>query len=190
MADEDLDLDSGEEEGSAKSSKKMLIIISIGVVLLLIIGILGGMFFGGFFDEKTETVEISQNSEVISEDDAEDPQENSEKSSEKITDVSYWPLEPAFVLNFEGKSKARFMQIGLEVSTTSEKSYAAVKKHLPVIRSEIVLLLSGQKYEEMVTPEGKEQLRAELIETINIILKKHKAKKGINNIYFTSFVMQ
>jgi flagellar FliL protein len=104
--------------------------------------------------------------------------------------VSYWPLEPAFVLNFEGKSKARFMQIGLEVSTTSDKSYAAVKKHLPVIRNEIVLLLSGQKYEEMVTPEGKEQLRAELIETINIILKKHKAKKGIDNIYFTSFVMQ
>ncbi|RKZ94214.1 MAG: flagellar basal body protein FliL, partial [Gammaproteobacteria bacterium] len=64
------------------------------------------------------------------------------------------------------------------------------QKHLPVIRNEIVLLLSGQKYEEMVTPEGKEQLRSELIETINNILKKRKAKKGIDNIYFTSFVMQ
>ncbi len=183
MADEDLDLDSGEEgEDAPKSSKKMMMIIIAGVVLLLIIGVLGGMFFGGFFDDEPAPTEISQSVEEEGDDD--------EESTEEVEEVSYWPLEPAFVLNFEGKSKARFMQIGLEASMTSEKSYAAVKKHLPVIRNEIVLLLSGQKYEEMVTPDGKEQLRAELIETINNILKQHKAKKGIDNIYFTSFVMQ
>ncbi|MCW8932536.1 MAG: flagellar basal body-associated FliL family protein [Gammaproteobacteria bacterium] len=188
MADEDLDLDSGEEEEAPKSSKKMMIIIIIGVVLLLIVGVVGGMFFGGFFDDPAPT-ETSQAME--GDGDEVDSDSNDEpESTEEVADISYWPLEPAFVLNFEGKSKARFMQIGLEVSTTNEKSFAAVKKHLPVIRNEIVLLLSGQKYEEMVTPDGKEQLRAELIETINNILKKHKAKKGIDNIYFTSFVMQ
>lgn len=185
MADEDLDLDNGEEV-APKSSKKMIIII-IGVVLL-IAGIAGGMFLGGFFDGNPETAETSQTADDGSDGDSDS--KNVEQSSEETADIAYWPLEPAFVLNFEGKSKARFMQIGLEVSTTNEKSYAAVKKHQPVIRNEIVLLLSGQKYEEMVTPEGKEQLRAELIETINIILKRHKAKKGIDNIYFTSFVMQ
>ena len=188
MADEDLDLDSGEEEDTPKSSKKMMIIIIVGVVLLLILGVVGGMFFGGFFDDKPVPVETTQN--VDSESGGDTDSDNSEGSSEEFEDISYWPLDPPFVLNFEGKSKARFMQIGLEISTTSEKSYAAVKKHSPIMRNEIVLLLSGQKYEEMITPEGKEQLRAELIETINIILKKHKAKKGIDNIYFTSFVMQ
>ncbi len=189
MADEDLDLDSGEEEEAPKSSKKMMIIIIVGVVLLLIIGILGGMFFGGFFDDPAPT-ETSQSVDAGGEEEGDSDSNGGAESTEEVADISYWPLEPAFVLNFEGKSKARFMQIGLEVSVTNEKSYAAVKKHLPVIRNEIVLLLSGQKYEEMVTPDGKEQLRAELIETINIILKKHKAKKGIDNIYFTSFVMQ
>ncbi|MCU7801002.1 MAG: flagellar basal body-associated FliL family protein [gamma proteobacterium symbiont of Lucinoma myriamae] len=182
MADEDLDLN-GDDDGEEvpNSSKKMMIIIIAGVVLLLIVGIAGGMFFGGFFDDKPAQTETSQGEEGASEE---------QESTEDAADISYWPLEPHFVLNFEGKSKARFMQIGLEVSTTNEKSYAAVKKHLPVIRNEIVLLLSGQKYAEMVTPDGKEQLRAELIETVNNILIKHKAKKGIDNIYFTSFVMQ
>lgn len=179
MADEDLDLN-GDGEEAPKSSKKMMIIIIVGVVLLLIVGIAGGMFLGGFFDEDPASTETSQSTDGDSEDNAD----------EEIADILYWPLEPHFVLNFEGKSKARFMQIGLEVATTNDRSFAAVKKHLPVIRNEVVLLLSGQKYEEMVTPDGKEQLRAELIETINIILKKHKAKKGIDNIYFTSFVMQ
>ena len=189
MADEDLDLNGdGEGEGEGdeapKSSKKMMIIIIAGVVLLLIAGVVAGMFFGGFFDDESQQTEISQSTEDGA------PEKEGEDTKEDSGELSYWPLEPYFVLNFEGKSKARFMQIGLEVSTTNAKSYAAIQKHLPVIRNEIVLLLSGQKYEEMVTPEGKEQLRSELIETINNILKKRKAKKGIDNIYFTSFVMQ
>lgn len=186
MADEDLDLDGGEEE-APKSSKKMLIIIIVGVVLLVIIGVLGGLFLGGVFDDKPEQPQTEQSGEGESEDTASSEEAETE---EAVVERSYWPLEPPFVLNFEGKSKARYMQIGLEVATTNDKAHAAVKKHLPVIRNEIVLLLSGQKYEEMVTPEGKEQLRAELIETINNILQKHKVKKGIDNIYFTSFVMQ
>ena len=184
MADEDLDLDSGDGEEAPKSSKKMIILIA-AIVLLLVIGVVGGMFVGGMFDSEPEVSEATQDGG-----EADSVSAEPEEVPEETAEVSYWPLEPAFVLNFEGKSKARFMQIGLEVSTTNEKSYAAVKKHLPVIRNEIVLLLSGQKYEEMVTPEGKEQLRAELIETINKILAQHKAKKGIDNIYFTSFVMQ
>ena len=184
MADEDLDLDSGGGEEVPKSSKKMLIIIIIGVVLLIIVAVLGTLFLTGTFDDKSEQTEISQNT---GSDDASEPEDD---SPEDLAELSYWPLEPPFVLNFEGKSKARYMQIGLEVSISNEKAFAAVKKHIPVIRNEIVLLLSGQKYEEMVTPDGKEQLRAELIETINNILKQHRVKDGIDNIYFTSFVMQ
>ena len=186
MADEDLELgDVGDDEiEGAPKSKKMMIIIIIGVVLLLIIGVFGGLFATGFFDDETEVIEQVDG-------------ENGDKATKKDADAEdvkqeliYWPLEPAFVLNFEGKSKARYMQIGLEVVMTNNKVSAGVKKHSPVIRNEIVLLLSGQKYEEMVTPDGKEQLRAELIEVINGILKERKIKKGITNIYFTSFVMQ
>ena len=184
MASDDLELDGdieGEDGGEgAPKSKKMMIIIIIGVVLLLIVGVVGGLFASGFFDDEAEQTDTEQTAK--GEDEAAAAEENAE--------LIYWPLEPAFVLNFEGKSKARYMQIGLEVVMTNEKASAAVKKHSPVIRNEIVLLLSGQKYEEMITPEGKEQLRAELIEVINGILKQRKVKKGISNLYFTSFVMQ
>lgn len=179
MADEDLDLDDGEE--APKSSKKLIIIIA--AVVLLLIAAAAGMYFMGVFDDDTPEQTSAQTGDA-------DAEKTDEEKVEEVVERSYWPLEPPFVLNFEGKSKARYMQIGLEVSTTNAKAFAAVKKHLPVIRNEIVLLLSGQKYQEMVTPEGKEQLRAELIETINNVLKQHKVKKGIDNIYFTSFVMQ
>lgn len=183
MADEDLEL--GGEEEVPKSSKKMIIIIAIGVILLLVLGA-AGAFFMGVFDDKPAQTETSESA------DENGDKKSSASGKEGAVDheILYWPLEPPFVLNFEGKSKARYMQIGLEAAMSNEKTYAAVKKHLPVIRSEIVLLLSGQKYEELITPEGKEQLRAELIEVINTILKQRKINKGISNIYFTSFVMQ
>jgi flagellar protein FliL len=186
MADEDLDLDSGDGGNAPKSSKKMLIIIIIGVLLLVTVAVLGTLFATGVFDDSSEQTESSENAEAV---DA-DPDSEESVGSEKPEDVSYWPLEPPFVLNFEGKSKAKYMQIGMEVATISDKAQAAVQKHMPVIRNEVVLLLSGQKYEEMVTPDGKEQLRAELIETINKILKQHNVRIGIHKIYFTSFVMQ
>lgn len=185
MASDDLELDGdidGEDGGEgAPKSKKMMIIIIIGVVLLLIVGVVGGLFASGFFDDEAGQTDTEQTA------DGDDEAAAVEKES---AELMYWPLEPAFVLNFEGKSKARYMQIGIEVVMTNAKASAAVKKHSPVIRNEIVLLLSGQKYEEMVTPEGKEQLRAELIEVINGILKQRRVRKGITNLYFTSFVMQ
>ncbi|MDX2503981.1 MAG: flagellar basal body-associated FliL family protein [Gammaproteobacteria bacterium] len=189
MADEDLDLEGAEEE-APKSSKKMLIIIIVGVLLLVIVAVLGTLFLTDVFDDKPEQTETSQSTDGEADETSESEDAAEGESSKNKAELSYLPLEPPFVLNFEGKSKARYMQVGLEVSTTSEKAQAAVKKHMPVIRNEVVLLLSGQKYQEMVTPDGKEQLRAELIETINNILKQHKVKKGIDNIYFTSFVMQ
>ncbi len=183
MADEDLELASEEEV--PKSSKKMIIIIALGVILLIALGGTAGFFLGVFDDEPAQ----SGSSESADGKDGGKSSAADEDSAANL-ELTYWPLEPPFVLNFEGKSKARYMQIGLEAAMNNEKTFAAVKKHLPVIRSEIVLLLSGQKYEEMVTPEGKEQLRAELIEVINTVLKQRKTKKGITNIYFTSFVMQ
>lgn len=188
MASDDLDLDlDSDDEETAPKSKKMMIIIIIAVVLLLIVGIAGGLFATGFFDDEEQS-HTEQTTD--GEDGAGTGTKDKESAEEQSTEFLYWALEPAFVLNFEGKSKARYMQIGLELVTTNNKAYVGIKKHMPVIRSEIVLLLSGQKYEEMVTPEGKEQLRAEIIEVINAILQERKIKSSITNIYFTSFVMQ
>lgn len=81
------------------------------------------------------------------------------------------------------------MQVGLEFSCSNKETQDALIKYLPVIRNEIVLILSTQKSEEMGTLYGKEKLMAELIDGVNIILSQRKIMNGIN-VYFTSFVMQ
>ncbi len=93
-------------------------------------------------------------------------------------------------MNFEGKSKAKYMQVALVAMSRSQKSVDTLKKHMPAVRNELTFLLGGQKYVEMITPEGKEQLRSEVVESINNILKINGAGTGIKTVYFTSFVMQ
>jgi len=185
MADEDLELDVGEG-GAPKKSKKMLFII-IGVVLLVLIGAGAGAYFMGVFDDAP--------TEVVAEDGGDeedgDVKADTEEEGEVLSDDAiYWPIEPPFVLNFEGKSKAKYMQVGLVAMARSQKSIDTMKKHMPAIRNELTFLLSSQKYVEMVTPEGKEQLREEIMETINSVIKQHGSGAGMQKIYFTSFVMQ
>jgi flagellar protein FliL len=189
MANEDLDLDvSGDESGEAPKKSKKLLIIIIVAVLVIIIGAVGGMFAMGVFDDAPEQTTEEVDGEEGS--DKKSPKKEEEDSEPVSEEAIYWPIEPPFVMNFEGKSKAKYMQVALVAMSRSKKAINTLKKHMPAVRNELTFLLGGQKYVEMITPEGKEQLRTETIESINNTLKQNGAKKGVENVLFTSFVMQ
>ena len=103
----------------------------------------------------------------------------------------YLPLDPAFVVNFQsGSSRARFLQVTLDAVTHNKTVLDEIKKHMPVIRNNLVMLFSSQTYKNLITSQGKERLRAEALKEIQQVLEKETGKKGVYNVYFTSFVMQ
>ncbi len=103
----------------------------------------------------------------------------------------YIPLEPAFVVNFSDSSGgSRFMQATIQLMTREPEIEEAVKTHMPVIRNAVVLLLSSQSVEGVAGIEGKEKLRAEVLEKIREILEERTGKPGVEEVYFTSFVIQ
>ena len=83
------------------------------------------------------------------------------------------------------------VQIALAVSTYYDgRVIDAVKAHDLAIRSEILMLLSQQHEEELITPKGKESLQKKLAAVINRILKEKTGYSGVDNVYFTNFVIQ
>jgi flagellar FliL protein len=112
------------------------------------------------------------------------------KEEKKAAGVSYLPLEPPFVVNFQKPQEARFLQISMEVMTKEAGTIEDVKKHMPAIRNSIVLLLSSQTQEALATPEGKETLRAAALAEIQKILQEFAGKPAVEAVYFTGFVMQ
>ena len=103
--------------------------------------------------------------------------------------ASYYPLSDNFTSNL--RDGGGFIQVGLGVSTYyDERVVEHVKLHEMAVRSAVLLALSEQESSALSTPEGKEQLKARLRNSVNEVLKKKEGFGGIDDVYFTSFVIQ
>ena len=183
MAIEEDDLELDEDAAKKGKSSKVKIIIIALVVLLLIGGTVGGTlyFLGG-----------SSSEEMAAEDgDVENDGKKKKKAKgSKSKVVTYYAFDPAFVVNFEDKGVIRFLQITLSAMTYDTAVPDSLKEHDPVIRNNLVLLYSSQSYSDLTSREGKEKLRADTLTEIQSILKKYTDDKGIEEVFFTSFVIQ
>lgn len=102
----------------------------------------------------------------------------------------YIDLEPEFAIDFRDKNdRAKFLKTELSVATTEADVQEAVARHMPAIRNSLVLLLSRQIYEDLVPREGKELLRAQALSEVQAVLKAQIGKAGINDLYFSNFVI-
>jgi flagellar FliL protein len=103
----------------------------------------------------------------------------------------YYKFDPAFVVNFGSEGNTRYLQITVETMSRDPAVIEDIKTNEPAIRNDLVLLFSGQQYESLVTPEGKDKLRQATLETIRKTAAAEGAKPElVEGVYFTSFVIQ
>ena len=171
MADEEDKDESEEVEANSAGGKKKLILIIVGA-LLLVGAATGGalMFIGG---------------------------EGSEAEAEVVEDVlpvrgdpTYVDLMPPFTVNLDPQDPVGFLQISLQVLTHNNEVAAALEKHKPLIRNNLVLLFGRQKSVDLRQPEGKEKLQKSALETVQQVIKQNGSAGKVDNVFFTSFVMQ
>jgi flagellar protein FliL len=86
--------------------------------------------------------------------------------------VNYIPLEPALVVNYGGRGKARFIKAEISIRTETGADAIEVTHHLPLIRDRLVSILSAQTEEAISSVEGKEYLRVYALAEINKALLK------------------
>jgi flagellar FliL protein len=104
--------------------------------------------------------------------------------------AQYFAFDPPLIVNFDDTQAVRFLQLQIEVLTRDEKDVEAVKLHQPIIRNNLLMLMNGRDYKTLMTREGKEALRIECLKEVQKILKKETGSPGIEDLYFTSFVVQ
>ena len=157
MADEQV-----KEEGKQSGGKKKLIFILIPVLLILIGG--AGAYFFLTHKKKESTKQM-----VVA------PQK---------LGVMY--NLGSFLVNLADKNANTYAKVSITLELSNQKVQQEVVKRLPIIKDAVINLLSSKTYDEIRTPEGKEELRLELIKRINAIL----VTGGVQNIYFTQFIVQ
>ncbi len=101
----------------------------------------------------------------------------------------YYAIDPPLVVNFEDGSAVRFLQITMEIMAHDQKAIESVQKNIPLIRNNLLLLMSNRNYQSMMSREGKEKLRQEALTEVREVQKK-EGGPDIDDLLFTSFVVQ
>src|SRR5882672_10807874 len=101
----------------------------------------------------------------------------------------YYAIDPPLVVNFEDGSVVRFLQITMEVMAHEQKAVDSVQKNIPLIRNNLLLLMSNRNYQSMMSREGKEKLRQEALAEVRAVQKK-EGSPDVDDLLFTSFVVQ
>lgn len=178
MADTDVDL-AVEAPPPAKGGGMKLVIF--GLVGLILLGGAAGavLYFTGVIGGGGEDAV------------AEGPGAGEEAKAEEVKGpLLYHPLEPPFVVNFTDDSDVRFMQVRLQAAARDPDVIEHIKTHSPAIRNALVMLFSGQDPAELNTREGKEKLQKAVVAEVNRVLEEQTGSGGVDNVFFTSFVMQ
>jgi len=103
--------------------------------------------------------------------------------------ASYYTFEQPFTANL--RDSDGFTQIGLGASTFyDQKVLENLKDNELPIRSAILMVMAQQDSFTISTPEGKLALQKSLKDAINETLKQRTGFGGIDNVYFTTMVVQ
>lgn len=160
-----------EELEESGGGKKKLILIIVAAVLLVGAAVGGTLFFVGG-GEKTEA-EAETEEQVVEKD-----------------NPSYIDLKPAFTVNLDPEDSVGFLQISIQVLTFSDDVAAQIEKHKPLIRNNLVTLFGLQKSVDLRAPEGKEALQKSALKVIQDVIDTQGGGGEVDNVFFTSFVMQ
>ncbi len=179
---EDLDLD---VEGKGKKSSKLKLIIILLVGILVLGG--GGGAAWYFLVMKGDMVAESD----AGMEEADEPAVHKKKKKKRSNEPPLFTgLDPAFVVSFKDQSQARFMQLSVELMSRDPEVIEAIDQYKPMLRNNLLLLFSSQKFEDVITREGKERLLEQSLEEVNNTLSNEAGIDGVEAVYFTAFVAQ
>lgn len=84
--------------------------------------------------------------------------------------VNYIPIKPHLVVNYGGTGKVKYIKAELSLRTEDLHSAQEVSHHMPLVRDTLIMLISSVTDEQMASAEGKEKMRLEALEKINVAL--------------------
>ena len=188
-----------EEEVEEKKSKGGLIkiiLFAVGGIVLVVIGLGAGYFvFGSSQPDPSEEIETIierklQEAEAAKEEqDNASPEKVSKETPEQENFVTiYYEFPGTFTTNLRGSRK--MLQVGVGVSTQYDDTVMMnVESHELALRSTILGVLSEFAEEDVQGTNGKAALAAALKQGINSKLILLENFGGVEEVLFTSFVL-
>ena len=161
---------------------KLLIIVS---VIALLFGVGGAFVAVKFLGGASKGAEHSEDHKGDAEAKVESKSEAGGKHGQAASPGVMFDLDP-FIVNLADTPDVRYLKLTLKLDVDGEAVSTELSTRIPQIRDAVLVLLSSKDVNAVRTTQGKFQLRDEITQRINGLLKK----PGVRSAYFTEFVVQ
>jgi len=183
-------------EGEPKKKKPILLIalIAVSTILLLVVVVFSTLYFSGYFEHKSEAAAHEKVDELDKEAEAakatpEGPEKVKKETENTRFENTYLQIDKEFMTNLTASKKVMVVQIAV-MTHYDNRVFDNVKKHEFAIRSGILDVMRQTTEAEAARPDFRSELAAKIKVVMNDILMKYEDFGGIEDVFFTSFVMQ
>lgn len=113
------------------------------------------------------------------------------KNSPELTrfEYTYMQIEREFLVNVSGSKKVMSVQLAI-MTHYDDRVFENVKKHDFAMRSAIMDTMRMTTDADLVKPEFRKELAQKIRDTMNTLLEKYEDFGGIEDVYFTNFIVQ
>jgi flagellar protein FliL len=158
--------DAGDAGGSPNMKKKLAGFI-IGAVVVVAIGGGGGWYWSSMSNSGGAK----------------------EHKAEKVEPPEYISLEP-FTVNLQPENGDQYLQVQFTLQVANAETAEHIKANMAMVRSRVLLLLSGKHASEINTVEGKQLLAKQITDAIRLPFFKGGEPQKVGDVLFTAFIIQ
>lgn len=176
MADQNTAAQAPGQGASTSSGGKPTLFILLAVINMAVVMGVGVMLYLG---QKKKEAQPGLDDVIKGEHEQLEKEQHSKEFIGKLV-----PLE-TFLVNVSGSRGRKLVKMNMELEVTNADVQEEVEKLKPKIRDYIIIIASSKTFNEISTREGKDALREEIKNQINLFLNKGK----IVNVFFTEFLV-
>jgi len=119
----------------------------------------------------------------------EPPKLNKKSPNSPRFDYTYHQLTKEFLVNLAGSRKVMSVQIAV-MTRYDERVVENVKKHEFALRSVVMDVMRQTTEADLPKPDFRKDLAVKIRDAMNTLIEKYEDFGGIEDVYFTSFIVQ
>jgi flagellar FliL protein len=185
------------EEGTEEPKKKKPILLILGAVvgaIVIMVGVaFGTLYFSGYYEKKAELAAMDKLEELEAaatkaKDEA--PAKLKKEAPEATRfEKNYFQIDKELMTNITGSKKVMVVQLAV-MTHYDTRVFDNIKKHEFALRSAMLDVMRQSTEAEVSKPDYRKELALKLKDVMNSMLEEYEDFGGIEEVMFTSFVMQ
>jgi flagellar protein FliL len=184
-------------EGEPKKKKPILLILVIvlSVIILIMSVMFGTLYFSGYFEHKSEAAahekvdELAKEAENAHNATPEGPSKVKKEAEATRFENTYLEIDKEFMTNITNSKKIMVVKVAV-MTHYDARVFDNVKKHEFAIRSAVLDVMRQSTEADVAKQDFRVELAAKIKVVMNDMLMKYEDFGGIEDVFFTSFVMQ